>query len=435
MGSRDRKTLVGKLAWTLTLSSLFVAVFSIAVAMLVADAMIVQQAERATREAGMVLAGELSEDPALSSHLDEELRELGLDVRADVTLSGTLVAGGGELAALDPGEDCVTEPGRGDLVCSTAVPEQPELRVYTATPFERAHAHRQPGLLAAAGVLGLVLLGSGAFGTFAARRFLAPLDRLRAAVVEVDAAAPSSMQLPAPTGLQELDALRAALLNLAERLEDELQRARRFAANASHELRTPLTKISVELELAAEEAEDPTSLARLRAQTDRLVLLTERLLLLGTPREGLQTNQGAAMSELIEDLPERRSPEDAARLRLETPQSDGLVRGDPVLLTTLLDNAVDNALKFSSGPVHVTLRDVDGKVVIDVDDEGPGVSAADATALFEPFARAPTARARPGHGLGLALCAHIAAAYGGRVSFVPGRPVGARFRIELDTAG
>ncbi|MCA9686000.1 MAG: HAMP domain-containing histidine kinase, partial [Myxococcales bacterium] len=193
----------------------------------------------------------------------------------------------------------------------------------------------------------------------------------------------------------------------------------------------PLTKLRTELELALEpgeelgEAEVRSTLERLFRSTDHLVSLSERLLTLATPGEALVSSQATSMAHLAEALLERRPAADRTRLAVITGEADGLVRGDEVLLAAVLDNLVDNALKFSNGSVTVRVDEGDGQVIVEVEDRGPGVADELAAQLFEPFARSVAARAQPGVGLGLALVAHIVAAYGGEVGFVAGRSSGA----------
>ena len=96
-----------------------------------------------------------------------------------------------------------------------------------------------------------------------------------------------------------------------------------------------------------------------------------------------------------------------------------------------VENAVDNALKFSEGPVRVAVFEEAETVAIEVSDEGDGVPEADRERVFEPFHRLPGARASTeGMGLGLALIAHVTTMYGGSARFAPVAR-GATLRITL----
>jgi signal transduction histidine kinase len=109
------------------------------------------------------------------------------------------------------------------------------------------------------------------------------------------------------------------------------------------------------------------------------------------------------------------------------------VRGDRERLRQVIQNLVDNAVKYSSagGRVHVSATTDDGHVLIDVTDEGPGIALEDQQLIFEKFGRSSGGTAKPGTGLGLFIARSIAEAHGGSldVESVPAR--GSVFRLEL----
>lgn len=430
------RTLTRRLAWALVLAATLGATIALVSALLVADALVRAQVERSTRDAAHVMAVELGEDLAMVPLVDEEAHELGIQARVAVlrgqeVLEGDVTLMPGAHEAGGPGCQTLEGATADEIVCREPLVGHPELTVVVAVVTDPAH--RLPMLLAGLAGLAVVVAAAALVGLVLARRFLAPLDRLRQAVVDVDATAPAAVELPARTGLEEIDALRTALSSLLTRLDGELARARRFAAHAAHELRTPLARMLTELELAVEVATTPEhadTLGKVQRSTERLIGLTERLLLLATPHDSLAVAQATSMTQLVEDLGLRRPPAEVARLVLETDASDGLVRGDVVLLGMLLDNVVDNALKFSSGPVRVRVHEDGDDVLVVVDDQGPGLPT-ESTELFEPFRRGPAMAHLPGHGLGLALVAHIARTCGGKVWFEQGRPVGACFNLRL----
>ena len=441
---RRSTTLARHLAWTLVIVSALAASLATAAALLLADTLIRDHVEESVQAAANVLAVEIDEKPSyIDEGLDSEAREMGIDDRvAVIHAQEGVIAGDPSLVV--PRERCgmiSLGPGHEEFACQAALELDPELRVVVAIPAARIEDHRAPLLRAGFGVIVVVVFGAALVGLALARRMLRPLERLRRAVSDIDVRAPAAVELPVESkgsSFAELDSLRGAIANLLGRLDEELERTRRFSSAAAHELRTPLTKMHAELELVLEGEQDPASaratFERLFRTTDHLVALSERLLLLATPRESLQSHRGSSIAALAEALIERRTPEDAARLTIVTSENDGLVRGDELLLAAMLDNVVDNALKFSTGSVRVEVDERADDVVIRVDDEGPGVSDELAAELFEPFRRTTAARAQPGHGLGLALVAHVAAAYGGSVEFVRGRERGARIEITLPLA-
>ncbi len=379
---------------------------------------------------------EIDEAPQLLPHIEHEAHELGIDARVAIQRDGSVVAGDRELRVERAHDGCTVAPPAlpSEVVCVRALLVDPHADVVVAVPVARLHAHRSALAITGAVVLALVLVGSIGAGVVMSRRFMRPLHRLRDAVGSIDPSALSTAPLPPPVDLAELDALRGTIAGLVDRLHVELQRERRFAANAAHELRTPLAKIRAEIELACEgpspDERSAAMLARLDRTTSQLVPLIERLLVLATPREALATSHGTSLAQLAHALGEHRDADEAARLHVTT-EGDTLVRGDEVLLGAMLDNLVDNALKFTTGAVRVGVHEVGPDVILDVEDDGPGIPAALADHAFAPFRRGDDTRDRPGHGLGLALVAHIARAYGGTAAFVSPRRRGTHVRVTL----
>jgi signal transduction histidine kinase len=145
--------------------------------------------------------------------------------------------------------------------------------------------------------------------------------------------------------------------------------------------------------------------------------------------------------ELLEEIIERWRPaarEKGVRIEPDLP-AEGLVPGDPDLLRRLFDNVIDNALRSTpeGGRVTVTARSAEGSWQVAVRDSGPGVSPDLRDRLFTRFTRADAARGRDGGGagLGLSLCAAIAAAHCGAISLEePTDHAGACFVVRLPAA-
>ena len=111
------------------------------------------------------------------------------------------------------------------------------------------------------------------------------------------------------------------------------------------------------------------------------------------------------------------------------------VRASPLLLARLLDNLIENALKYSppGSPIEVALTGNGAAARVRVQDHGHGIAAEDQQSIFEPFFRSKAARSAgiAGSGLGLASASRIAAALGGRLSCASELGRGARFTLEL----
>jgi signal transduction histidine kinase len=297
--------------------------------------------------------------------------------------------------------------------------------IVAASPYAPLEETRDAGALASAVAVALVALVAALAGRGWGRRVVGPLTRLRGAVAAVRADAPDASVLPAPEGTEEVDALREALSTLLIGYAASLTRARRFAADAAHELRTPLGRLRAALELAAEDPALPeahrAALARMREEARSLGVLAERLLILASPLSAaMVAREAVSLAEVVSEVVDALDAAARARVTLRA-EDEGMVRGDPPLLRALVLNAVENALKFApEGAVTVTVRASPQAVVVRVSDEGVGVPSSLREDLFTPFHRSAAARAAglPGHGVGLALIAHVARAHGGEARFV-----------------
>jgi two-component system phosphate regulon sensor histidine kinase PhoR len=229
-----------------------------------------------------------------------------------------------------------------------------------------------------------------------------------------------------------------------ERRRLELVR-RDFVANASHELRTPLTSIRGFVEALEDgaSAEPETSrrfLGKIRTHADRMGALVQDLLELS------RLESGERAPELERILPSEVAEEvvasfagAAARKRISlhrTDQSAPEIQTDRERLRRILDNLVDNAVKYTpeGGRVEITTAPgPDRSARIEVADDGPGIAAEHLGRIFERFYRVDKARSRElgGTGLGLSIVKHLAEGMGASVSVEsePGR--GSRFTVTI----
>ncbi|MEU1277021.1 HAMP domain-containing sensor histidine kinase [Streptomyces sp. NPDC005805] len=241
---------------------------------------------------------------------------------------------------------------------------------------------------------------------------------------------------------------------LAARQESET-RVRRFVADAGHELRTPLASIRGYAELtrrgADRDATDPVArhaLGRIEAEATRMTGLVEDLLLLarldaGRPVAARATELPSLVVDAVSDA---RAAGPDHRWRLDLPVAPATVHGDPERLHQVLVNLLANARTHTPPGTTVTARvrtgpDPDpgagtvGRVVLEVEDDGPGIPAELLPHVFERFARGDASRSRKAGstGLGLAIVRAVVDAHGGRVAVdsVPGRTV---FTVTLPAA-
>jgi signal transduction histidine kinase len=277
-------------------------------------------------------------------------------------------------------------------------------------------------------LLALLLIGGGAAlllsslaGYGAVASALRPVEAIRRRASAISASEPGN-RLPVPPASDELSRLGETLNEMLARLETAIERERRFVDDASHELRTPLALHKAELEVAlrhaAGEEELRAAIASAIEENDRLIQLSEDLLVIARSEKGeLDVSRDRVpVADLLAAIKERfRGRAEQAGRSLVVESTDGLaVDGDRLRLEQALTNMVDNALRHGDGRIRLWARDRDGAVELHVSDRGPGFPPEFLGRAFERFSRADTARARGGSGLGLAIVETIAEAHGGR---------------------
>lgn len=421
------QTLTSRVVWSTVLAASVAAVVSASAAAGLSGWLMSRAEDQRLHDAAKILADELDSGEEGSpvevvEHETSETSHMGL-VFAVFDASGR-VAGDARLPHLKAG-NCESVAAQSLRVCSVTTKGGLEVAA--------AGAHSEVGLLLVAAALAAALLAAAAAwvgSRSVARAAIGPLTRLEQRLgasqrldVQVD--------LGADEGVIEVDRLRTTLADLLARLLAALAHAERFAADAAHELRTPLTAIRAELELLAEQSPTQTQqLQRARDTLARLETLVERLLVLATPeRSQLSRDEAVSLRDVVEDAVGALSPAD--RERVSVGDGDVTVRGDSSLLQVLVSNAVSNALKFGTR-TSVSIEREGQQAVLRVDDDGPGVPAGERARVFEPFFSSPQARTqgKAGHGLGLAIIAHIARRHGGGARF-DDVPSGARLEVRL----
>ena len=270
-------------------------------------------------------------------------------------------------------------------------------------------------------------------------RTLRPVEAIRAEVAEIGGR-DLDRRVPVPSGDDEIARLARTMNDMLERVDDASQRQRRFVADASHELRSPLTRIRTELEVDLAHPEQADLLgthASVLDETVSLQRLADDLLLVARADEGKvgePRRDTVDLDDVVLRVARRLRADDRVRVDLSGVGAAPVI-GDPELLTRLVGNLADNAVRHAVSVVTFTLAERDGQVVLTVHDDGPGVPPADRDRIFERFTRVDTARSSSagGTGLGLAIARDIAEAHGGHVTLDPTAD-GAHFRVTLPAA-
>jgi signal transduction histidine kinase len=262
---------------------------------------------------------------------------------------------------------------------------------------------------------------------------------------------------------------RASQLVLAERQEDggtpvgrvvmlsditELQRTIQmrtdFVANASHELRTPLSTIRAAVEtmrsmdLSTEQPAAQQFLAKIDRQSARLQQMVVDLLDLSrieSPTERFEP-EAVESRRVLHDLYGRFAESlERKQLHWETgvsPEDTVTVNVNPHLLRLVLDNLVDNAIKFTEpdGQIRVNIRLVNGRAEFEVCDTGCGIPAKDQERVFERFYQVQRSRSGPerGTGLGLSIVRHAVGAMRGSVALSSAPGEGTTVKVSVPQA-
>jgi two-component system phosphate regulon sensor histidine kinase PhoR len=228
-----------------------------------------------------------------------------------------------------------------------------------------------------------------------------------------------------------------------------LERIRQdFVANVSHELKTPLAAIKATVETLLDGAiDDPDHnvqfLTRVHENAERLHLLVQDLLTLSRIESGEEHIEPVPLvvAPLIQSCISRQEDRAKAKnltLRQEPPEEPVTAMADEEALAQILDNLVDNAIKYTPPGGTITLRWFPSEdwVVIQVEDTGVGIPEKDLGRIFERFYRVDKARSRElgGTGLGLSIVKHLVQALGGSVQATSQLGAGSTFTVRLPLA-
>lgn len=231
-------------------------------------------------------------------------------------------------------------------------------------------------------------------------------------------------------GSDEVAFLARRFNHAAERVEHLLKANKSLLANASHELRSPLARIRMGLELM-----DPEPSPRTRAEITRNIAELDQLIdeiLLASRLDARESDMGTVETVDLTGLAAEESARAGAELDADGSQHTLVVQGVAKLLRRAIRNLLENARRYSSGPVTVVVATDAGRAVVRVCDRGPGVPESERERIFEPFYRLRGASEREGGvGLGLALVRSIAQRHHGTAHCEANPGGGACFVLTL----
>ena len=280
---------------------------------------------------------------------------------------------------------------------------------------------------------------------FLVRSIVRPLSRLAAGAREISAGRFGHRL--AATGRDEIAEVARDFNSMAARLEELDQLKREFVSTVSHDLKTPLSSMQETTDVLLDELPGALTpkqrhlLALNRESGKRLSSMIAKLLDLSRlEAQATPTLELVDVGALVRDVVERSSLprlNGGPSISLVAPAGRLAMRIDPVGIAQVLENLLENAVKFSppGGTIRIALADLPSKgtVLLSVADEGPGVPDAEKARVFERFHQTPAGRAvrSRGVGLGLAICKRIVEAHGGVIWVADHEPRGSVFCVLL----
>ncbi|MEU8244992.1 HAMP domain-containing sensor histidine kinase [Nonomuraea sp. NPDC048916] len=263
---------------------------------------------------------------------------------------------------------------------------------------------------------------------------LAPVDGICAELAEITTT-DLGKRVRVPRNADEIRELASTVNQTLDRLEDAVERERRFASDASHDLRSPITAMRTQLEdavLHPADADWEEVGQALMSSLDRLQAIVTDLLTLA------RLDAGAPSAREPVNLSELVSAETArprTKKVITTLHPDVIVPGDRIQLTRLLTNLLDNAERHAESTIIVAVRRTRDMAYIEVLDDGAGIAPDQRETVFQRFIRLDASRSRDagGTGLGLPIARQIATAHNGTL-VIEDSDYGARFVLRLPLA-
>lgn len=298
--------------------------------------------------------------------------------------------------------------------------------IQVAQPQRIRHAYAAQVALRSTGPLVLMAPLLALVIAWLVSRTLAPLQRLAGEVRSRDSH--SLQPLPDESLPDEVRPLVGSLNALLARLGDALDAQRHFVSDAAHELRSPLTALKLQVQVlrrAPDEASRDAAALALTAGVDRATRLVEQLLALARSDAASGPDvRWLPLAEAVRQAMADAGPAADARgttLELDADGPEGesaRVQGDAAGLAALARNLVDNAVRYgrAGGRVSVRVSVEDGRPVLRVDDDGPGIPPEDRERVFDRFVRRDDVGANTGSGLGLSIVRQVATRQGADIA-------------------
>lgn len=287
--------------------------------------------------------------------------------------------------------------------------------------------------------VGGIIVFSVIAGGLTAMRVLRRIDTINATSQKI-MSGNMSERVPVTRRNDEFDGLASNLNEMLDRIELLMQGLKEVTDNVAHDLKTPLTRLRNRAEVALRDDKDADAqrdaLETTIAESDQLIRTFNALLMIARAEAGAPSGAFAQtdISAIVEDMSELYGPAaEEAGATLTTDVEEGLIlRANRELLGQAVVNLLENALKYgveskygeseAKREICISARRDNGRIILEVADNGPGIPEADRERVLERFVRLEKSRTEQGSGLGLALVAAVAHMHKGKLRLEDNQP-------------
>lgn len=271
---------------------------------------------------------------------------------------------------------------------------------------------------------------------FLAKNSINPINKIIETAKNISASNLSLRIEHTASSVDELGKLRDTLNSLFERLEKHIKQISRFTDQASHQLMNPLTAIKTELEFILKKdrtiEQYKETLQLMQGQADKMISITKTLLIIARADKAMTGYKNLFnVSRILGNTITESFANSNINLNI---QEDIYLKGDSEIFKLVVENLIDNAVKYSNGElVKVTLKTSDGLSQIEVADLGIGISDEEKKNVFERFYRSEKVEKLgiKGYGLGLSLVKSIVIQLGGTIKIEDNIPKGTKVKISI----
>lgn len=291
-----------------------------------------------------------------------------------------------------------------------------------------------------------LLLASGG-GYFLSNRALKPIDIISNTAEKISHSS-LSQRIKIKEGREdEIGRLINTLNNLLMRLETSFHKQKQFTADVSHELRTPISVIKSHIEEALEELESDIPeeeiqlLQTIKKQVDQMDnMISQMLMLARVDEENFELDKenfdlNIVVDAVMEEMNLKAADKNIKLTKSTDLQEDYSLKADLSLITQLLLNLIDNAVKYTpaEGKIEISLSHTEEFYRIDIADNGIGIKEEELDSIFNRFYRVDKSRSREygGTGLGLSICRWIVDIHGGKIYVESSYGEGTTFSVFL----